>query len=100
MRPETAFRTRAVLPYLKTLNRCFWLPIQQVGICGDPDYIGFCPNQSGGLELKALGGKHEALQKWKGAQIVKTGNFYLKADPANWEWVKGLLLQLDRGERI
>jgi hypothetical protein len=99
MTPERAFRVGTVAPFLKTLKNSFWLPIQQIGICGDPDYIGFCPGGAVGLELKALRGKHAALQKWKGLQIVRTGHFYIKADPTNWLAVTYLLAKLDQGEK-
>ena len=100
MGPERMFRVNQVAPFLATLRNSFWLPIQQLSIVGDPDYIGFTPGGCGGLELKACKGSHAELQKWKGSEIVRCGGFYLKADPSNWGFVKELLHNLDKGIRI
>jgi len=97
MKKETSFRTNKVTPFLKTLNRSAYFPIQQKTIRGDADFIICCQGFFVWLELKTDVGKPDPLQVYKASCVVQTGGIALIASPKNWAQVKNFLTLLDRG---
>ncbi len=93
-KPETQFRVR-VSKFLATLKNTYAMPIQQVAICGDPDYVLCCQGDFIGLELKAGDGTPSELQEYKLSEIRRTGGETLVAYPHNWELVKRYLKKKD-----
>lgn len=94
---ETVFRHNKVLPFLKKLKNTVSLPIQQMGISGDPDFILCVRGLFIGLELKAEGGKLSKLQAYKQKKIEKAEGLYIVANPENWPAVQACLYKLDKG---
>lgn len=96
MKPETKFRTYTVLPFLKTLRRTAFFPIQQKAIHGDADYILCSYGLFVWLELKKEGGTLRPLQELKANNVRRIGRgIALEASPENWEEAKQALLFLD-----
>lgn len=95
MKAETVFRKNEVLPFLKTLKNTFFMPIQQIGFSGDPDYVLSIGGLFVALELKSGDNEPRALQQYKGDEIIRTGGLYLVARPSNWQQTKLILTQLD-----
>jgi hypothetical protein len=98
-RDERKFRTGQVIPFLKRLKNTFYEPIQQMAICGSPDYLLCVNGKFVALELKDIGGVTTQLQKYKLSEIARCRGISLIADPNNWDDVKRLLLKLDQGEK-
>jgi hypothetical protein len=97
--PERKFRTSQVAPFLRKLKTTAHFPIQQKAIRGDADYILCAHGWFVWLELKKSGGKQDPLQVFKAVTVERCKGVVIVASPDNWEQVKKLLLQLDRGER-
>lgn len=97
MKPETKFRTNQVRPFLKRLKNTFFMGIQQVAICGDPDFVLCVRGHFVALELKAAGEKPRPLQEHKLNQIEKAGGIRIVASPENWDDVKQHLLEMSGG---
>lgn len=97
MKPETKFRQNQVLPFLKSLKNSVYFPIQQMGLSGDPDFIGVACGLFVGLELKTDRGKLSPLQDYKRNQIQEKGGIYIVARPLNWEITRRNLQLLDEG---
>lgn len=98
MKPETKFRKNQVIPFLRTLPHCYAMPIQQVGICGDPDFVLCIRGHFVPLELKSQGDKVRPLQRHKLNKMKKAGATPLVASPDNWASVKPILLEMSEGE--
>ena len=97
MKKETSFRKNKVIPFLKTLNRAVYFPIQQKTIRGDADFILCCQGFFVWLELKTDEGAPDPLQVYKASCVTQTGGISLIAKPDNWELVKNFLSLLDKG---
>lgn len=97
-KPETVFRAGKVIPFLKTLKRTAFFPIQQKSIRGTPDFLLCCMGRFVALELKINTGKLDALQLYNMEWVKRTNGVGLVARPDNWELVKAALLKLDAGE--
>lgn len=98
MKPETAFRTRYVDPFLKTLKNTVKFSIQQMSLNGHPDMLICVRGKFVALELKARGGRLEPLQEHFLNLIRSAGGLALVATPDNWPEIKDILLQLSKGE--
>ena len=94
MKPETAFRTNRVIPFLKSLKGTAFFPIQQMTIRGDADFILCCNGKFVWLELKDWGQPLRPLQKYKADLVIEKGGIALRCSPDNWEEIKALLNQL------
>jgi len=97
-KPETNFRKNKVIPFLKTLNNCFYFPIQQRSLIGDPDFL-ICLNGTFvSLELKADNGILAPLQEYKANEIRKCKGLSFVVNPSSWDEVKEKLIQISKGE--
>lgn len=94
---ERQFRTRKVLPFLKSLRNSAWFPIQQLAIVGDADYILCCSGHFVWLELKKEVGLQTVMQKFKADWVARTGGFSFIARPSTWESVRKKIKLLDEG---
>ena len=100
MKPETSFRANQVRPFLKTLRHTVAIPVQQLAIRGDPDFILCVRGLFVALELKARGGKVTPLQEYRLKEIRERGEgVVLVANPDNWHEIRSKLQQLDGGIR-
>jgi hypothetical protein len=98
-KPETQFRQRAVLPFLKKwLRRTHVFPIQQLAISGTPDLLLSCSGRFVGLELKSESGSPSKLQLWNLSEVRRTGGIGIVASPSNWRQVTYLLAKIEDGE--
>ncbi len=95
MKKETSFRKNKVIPFLKTLNRTSFFPIQQKTIRGDADFILCCQGFFVWLELKTDEGESDPLQVYKASCVTQTGGISIVAAPFNWKLVRDFLLLLD-----
>jgi hypothetical protein len=100
MKPETAFRQNRVVPFLNSLLHTAVFPIQQLAISGDPDFLLCMQGRFVALEIKDRGEVPRPLQQYKLDQVVRTRGVALVADPDNWEQIKSVLSQYDRGHFI
>ncbi len=98
MKSETSFRKNRVRPFLMRLRNTHIIPIQQVALRGDSDFVLCVFGDFVSLELKAAGEKPRPLQEHKLNKVVKAGGVRLVASPDNWEEVKQILLMMSRGE--
>ena len=94
---ETLFKEK-VLPDLKKLG--YFIKIQQVVRCGDPDIIGTINGVYIAIELKTDEGKLSELQKLSIAKILKAGGIALVATPSNWSKTYFFLLKLKRNSQL
>lgn len=94
---ERAFRVNRVIPFLKTLKGTMFFPIQQISMCGDPDFILNCRGTFVALELKREAGKPRKLQQAKLEAVVRTHGVSIVASTTNWQHVQSVLQQLDEG---
>lgn len=95
MKPETIFRNRVVLPFLKKLPRCDITSVQQLARSGDPDLLICLCGRFIAIELKARkGAKISKLQIWKLNKITDAGGISLVVYPENWQDTKNILTQL------
>lgn len=97
MKKETGFRKNKVIPFLKTLNRTAFFPIQQKTIRGDADFIMCSQGFFVWLELKTDEGSPDPLQVYKASCVTQTGGISIVANPRNWGLVMDFLTLLDRG---
>lgn len=95
---ETRFRANKVVPFLKTLWNTKSFPIQQLAIRGDPDFILCCRGRFVALELKADSGRVSPLQAQKLNDVKLKGGVAIVATPQNWESVRKIITNLDKGE--
>lgn len=100
MKPETAFRTRKVDPFIKKLNQTAGFSIQQTSIVGDPDKILCIRGMFVAVEIKDKGGILEPLQEYNLSRIVAAGGYAYVADPTNWDEVKGFLKLISEGQFV
>lgn len=98
VKPETKFRRNQVLPFLKTLKNTTFFALQQVAICGDPDYVLCMNGKFVALELKDDGATPRPLQQYKLDEVKKAKGVALAASPSNWEEIKVLLFRLSKGD--
>lgn len=98
MKPEAKFRTNQVTPFLKSLRKTAYFPIQQKAIRGDADFFLVVNGRFVWLELKAPNGREEALQKFKREQAMAAGAIAFVAKPENWPQIKKYLKLLSEGE--
>lgn len=99
MKPETAFRQGKVIPFLRKLKNTAHFPIQQIAICGTPDFF-LCSNGAFiALELKAGKGVLSKLQAYQMDRILSTGGIAIVASPENWEEIKQQLSDMDEGKQ-
>lgn len=97
MKKETKFRTGKVDPFLKTLENCFAISLQQVSLRGDADKILCINGWYVWLELKTDTGKLSKLQEYKASLVRAAGGMDLLARPSNWGEVKAFLIELNKG---
>lgn len=97
MGPESRFRRQVVLPFLKTLKKTKFFPIQQVAITATPDYLICVRGRFVGLELKAAGEEPRPLQEYELRQITAADGVALVASPDNWSEIKDVLLKMSGG---
>jgi hypothetical protein len=83
---------------LKRLG-AFFIKIQQVSTCGDPDFVLCFKGHFIGLELKTEKGRASPLQIYKLNQIVKKGGTAFIARPSSWQVVLDSIRQLDDTQR-
>lgn len=94
-KPETKFREKTVLPFLKTLPNTEFFAIQQVAIKGDPDYFLCINGLFIALELKAEKGKIRKLQQYKLDRVTNNGRGKaFVANPQTWGGVAKCLSEL------
>lgn len=98
LKPERKFRIQTVDPFLKKLKNCKSFSIQQVAISGTPDKLLCINGKFVALELKDKGKKPSKIQKYNLDGVVEAGGVSIVASLNNWEEVKKILLQLDKGE--
>lgn len=98
IKPETKFRMGYVNPFLKTLKNTFEMSIQQIAIHGHPDKVLCSRGKFIALELKTRGGRLRPLQEHLLNEVRRCGGIALIADPDNWQEIKEILKQLDKGE--
>ncbi len=94
---ETRFRNNKVTPFLKRLANTVYFSIQQVSICGDPDFILCCNGHFVALELKAPGEEPRPYQQFKLEAVSHAGGISLVARPDNWAMIAYVLASLDAG---
>lgn len=97
MKPETRFRANKVTPFLKTLKKTAFFPIQQQTIRGDADFFLVVNGRFVWLELKAKDGKEDVLQKFKRGEAMDAGAIAFVATPDNWDKIKKYLKTLSEG---
>ena len=97
MKSETLFRINKVLPFLKNLANTYAQPIQQLAFVGSPDFILSVRGRFVALELKSAEGALRPLQSYVLEKIKKSGGVSLVASPDNWDEVKEILSDMDRG---
>jgi hypothetical protein len=97
---ETNFRINTVVPALKLLKHTYFMSIQQVAICADPDILLCINGRFVALELKSDDESIiRPLQTYKLEQIIKAGGVAFRADRSNWAEVHEELLKLSEGNR-
>ena len=92
--PETRFKNR-IKPLLLDLPNSYWIKIQQMGLCGHPDFVGCINGQMIAIELKK--DKHEQptpIQKWHLEKIAASGGLAFVVCPENWANTYSLLNDL------
>ena len=94
---ETLFKER-IAPQLKKLGK--FTKIQQVVICGTPDFIGCINGIYIELELKTLQGSASKLQEVSLARTLKNGGIALQVSPANWSEIYSYLASLKRNYQV
>ena len=94
---ETLFKEK-IAPQLKKLGK--FTKIQQVVICGTPDFIGCINGVYIELELKTLTGEASKLQQLSLAKTLKNGGIAFQVSPANWAIVYGFLSSLKKSYRV
>lgn len=100
MKPETRFRRNKVLPFLKTLPKTAYFPVDQSTINGDPDYFLCVRGNFVALEVKDDGQVPRPLQQIKLDWVWASEGISLVATPSNWDEIKDKLSKLARGEPI
>lgn len=97
-KPETSWRNNIVDPFLKSLDNCYVMSIQQVSLLGDADKVLCLHGLFVAIELKYGKNKESKIQQWKRGQInEKAGGIAIVASPANWTKVKYFLTELSKG---
>jgi len=91
---ETLFRENIVNPFLEKLPNSHWFSIQQVSLRGHPDKMGVVNGWFVAIELKDIGERPMALQKYHLDKIENCGGIAISTSKENWEDVKKLLLEL------
>jgi hypothetical protein len=98
VKPETAFRTRHLDPFLLTLKNCYSQSIQQQGISGTSDKVICIHGRFVALEIKKSHKKADRptkLQHYKLMLVEKSGGLSLVVSPDNWDEIKKLLTDMD-----
>lgn len=93
-KPETLFKNR-VRKDLEKLPKTWFEKIQQVSICGTPDFLCCINGNFVAIELKK-DEKEDAddLQKYKLYKIAKAGGKTFVANPSNWDTIYKYLQEL------
>lgn len=88
---ESLFQDK-VKRYLKSLDRCWFVKVQQVSINGTPDILCCINGFFVALELKASSkGRLSKLQDWNLNHISKANGMAYVAYPENWDNIKNKL---------
>lgn len=85
-KPETKFKDK-VWPLLKEIPRSEWVKTQMVSVRGVPDWIGCVNGFAVFMEMKADGGKADALQKYRLTKAGISGAYVSLLEPSNLEKV-------------
>lgn len=96
-KPETKFRQTQVIPFLKSLERTVFFPVQQSSIRGDFDFVLCVYGWFVGMELKDDDGLLDALQAYKATCVRHVDGIAFVAKPSNWHDVKIFLGLLNGG---
>ena len=92
---ETNFRRDKVTPFLKSLKKTAYFPIQQLAILGDADFILCSAGHFIWLELKRDGDEPRPLQKYKAFWVEQCHGTVIIACPSNWAKVQKQILRID-----
>lgn len=97
-KPETNFKER-ITPYLKKLERTWFVKTQMIAVCGIPDFLLCVNGQFVAIELKK--DEHEEpskLQSWVLRKIIAAGGIGLVVYPRNWNAIHKILVKLASAE--